>query len=835
MRQIMQSLNNVPNQAQAANEVAAKGKKTTTENPYDRLMDMANKEGKMTVKEKFSNVLSTLKTQLSGASSSVKNDSQDRLSKMANDTKTAMQDRNDRLKELQDEEDERKERQARLDREHERMDELNAKAQEIASMSRMDVIAQNTNNQEAQKLQDKAAQDAQDKDNSKTSRPSEILASAFARGSANGSASAAAQTSGAAISSSTASVANVTVAGVATNAAASSMTSQVASNESANLGTIGNAQGGNGSHGSSQGSGSAFGETSTFGTTSYGLDPKSEAAMAAREMMEIEGAETDAELSTKLQERNAHQLANIDSQNEAEEAMNETSRRISTLENKELKQNLDVLARETNVSKLSLQMSNPATMAAQARDAQSLSNLPTSKDAISSLNAPNQAQSKVLGSLSGETNANGSTAQAAASGIIQDASKANANAQLSSDTQVASRSRVNSVTTQESSSETLIKNANQSKLNHGAEGTSSRAAIASRGVRAVAAEASDETASNGINSGKGNLTVNKQQQILEHNRASEAYKGSEAQGSNRTNAQEALLRAAMNQVGKENLTKSLAQVTAENALVADKALASTRTGTEAVDDALASLKQGVKGGADSIKSGTTYSQSSLFASMFGDEHGVGAAASMDDSADMGSDTDHDDGTAFAAMAEVQGANLNNTQATSGASVPDLVLEKNNEADNANEIHDRVMQMAARNMKQLEVELSPNELGKMKISIELSENNDAMSVSLAAANPETRAILEKALPKLKEILAGQNIETEAVVTDIDEGAEGSEVAATDFNKPSVSTITNSAAAKRRNVNVANVENVSVDTLISNARSLSEQDRADIISGGRVSAV
>ena len=83
------------------------------------------------------------------------------------------------------------------------------------------------------------------------------------------------------------------------------------------------------------------------------------------------------------------------------------------------------------------------------------------------------------------------------------------------------------------------------------------------------------------------------------------------------------------------------------------------------------------------------------------------------------------------------------------------------------LHERVMRMAARNLKHLAVDLNPRDLGKMRIAIELSDNNDALSVTLAAASPETRALLAHTLPVLEDTLAQQNVATNAHILDLNE--------------------------------------------------------------------
>ena len=183
----------------------------------------------------------------------------------------------------------------------------------------------------------------------------------------------------------------------------------------------------------------------------------------------------------------------------------------------------------------------------------------------------------------------------------------------------------------------------------------------------------------------------------------------------------------------------MAEAQARNSLLSDEALKSDATRSETVNRALNSLKSGIKGLSSTAQS-TTYSQSSLFASMFGDGEGVAALSDSDGaSTEFGSSDSSEQDAAFAGMASSQQA-----QATDGAkeAVPAHMTRfafTGSEDTDASEIHERVMQMAARNMKQLSMELDPNRWAEVKISIELSDTNDAVSVSLAAANPQTRAI------------------------------------------------------------------------------------------------
>lgn len=813
----MQTQNLHNQNAQATADLAKKGSK---ENPYDRLMS----QGDDSVAAKFSNVLSTLKTRMSGG---VLSNTEQKNVSMVKDISASQKDSMDAAskdfqKRLDDEEEEKKSRNRKLADDRERMMSLNAEAAEIASMTRMDIAAEAQTKQtqnNADMLEEKAEQ-------TKTMRPSDILASAFSR-----SGSSAASTSSSSVSNSVAAsvggsaVAPNSVSGaVSDTQGAASTTTSTAQGESAGMG--------------SQNSGSSFASSSS--AVGYGSDEMSKSAQAAQKMMDIEGVETDEKISQTLQDRSRRQESEIRNAQNVE--ADNKAREINKLNNQELRQNLDVLARETNVSKLSLQMSNPQTMAQERRDAQALNGLPTSRDNTNSLTASAQSSNNLLNSLNGVAD-DAAAAGMTLSGASSASAAAKADAKPTAQQNVLAQNRVNAVS-EESDSQTLIKNANKARLSHGAEAEGSRAALASKGVRSTADAQQSQNAANAAGTAKNSQTVNQRTQAnlseLARHSSSDASKvlngGDEVlknvkdvttsnESGKTNNAQEALLRlATAQQNDKSAAAKLMAEAQARNSLLSDEALKSDATHSESVNQALNSLKSGIKGLSSTAQS-TTYSQSSLFASMFGDGEGVAALSDSEGaSTEFGSSDSSEQDAAFAGMASSQQA-----QATDGAkeAVPAHMTRfafTGSEDTDASEIHERVMQMAARNMKQLSMELSPNEMGKMKISIELSDTNDAVSVSLAAANPQTRAILEKALPKLKEILSQQSIKTDASVSDLDESeVEVANVVAN--NRPSAAAVTKAASSQRHSVNVA-TDDVSVDALIANARSLSDDDKAAI---------
>ena len=823
----MQTQNLHNQNAQATADLAKKGSK---ENPYDRLMS----QGDDSVAAKFSNVLSTLKTRMSGG---VLSNTEQKNVSMVKDISASQKDSMDAAskdfqKRLDDEEEEKKSRNRKLADDRERMMSLNAEAAEIASMTRMDIAAeaqtkQSQNN--ADMLEEKAEQ-------TKTMRPSDILASAFSRsGSDSASTSSSSVSNSVAASVGGSSVASNSVGG--SSVASTSVGGAVSDTQGVASTTTSTAQGESAGMGS-QNSGSSFASSSS--AVGYGTDGMSESAQAAQKMMDIEGVETDEKISQTLQDRSRRQESEIRNAQNVE--ADNKAREINKLNNQELRQNLDVLARETNVSKLSLQMSNPQTMAQERRDAQALNGLPTSRDNTNSLTASAQSSNNLLNSLNGVAD-DAAAAGMTLSGASSASAAAKADAKPTAQQNVLAQNRVNAVG-EESDSQTLIKNANKARLSHGAEAEGSRAALANKGVRSAADAQQSQNAANAAGTAKNSQTVNQRTQAnlseLARHSSSDASKvlngGDEVlknvkdvttsnESGKTNNAQEALLRlATAQQNDKSAAAKLMAEAQARNSLLSDEALKSDATRSETVNQALNSLKSGIKGLSSTAQS-TTYSQSSLFASMFGDGEGVAALSDSDGaSTEFGSSDSSEQDAAFAGMASSQQA-----QATDGAkeAVPAHMTRfafTGSEDTDASEIHERVMQMAARNMKQLSMELSPNEMGKMKISIELSDTNDAVSVSLAAANPQTRAILEKALPKLKEILSQQNIKTDASVSDLDESeVEVANVVAN--NRPSAAAVTKAASSQRHSVNVA-TDDVSVDALIANARSLSDDDKAAI---------
>ena len=73
-----------------------------------------------------------------------------------------------------------------------------------------------------------------------------------------------------------------------------------------------------------------------------------------------------------------------------------------------------------------------------------------------------------------------------------------------------------------------------------------------------------------------------------------------------------------------------------------------------------------------------------------------------------------------------------------------------------EIHQKVNLMLADKLQQAEIQLDPIGLGKMKIQIQIDASSQA-SVHFVVQHGQTREMLEQAMPRLRDMLAGQGIQ------------------------------------------------------------------------------
>lgn len=796
----MQNLNNVNHNQSASGDRVVNN--NSTENLFDRFNRIEDKGQHA----KFASVLSGLKSKFGSAFGGENKGGLKTFDNIMASNKKAVDEFNNINNEKLNEEEDRKKSDNKKAQQLKDVQDFNIEAHELQAITTMEVAAHKADHDASMKAEQM----------SKSMRPSDILAASMTSSSNKAGSST--------TNSVNASVANVTSATNSGNANATATNSASGSATAFNNG-LGEGVGFSNSNNSNMGNSSNG--SSSAAPAGYGLEPMSDSARAAQSMMRVAHVESDVEIEDNLNNINRSNLGSLNSTDPDSDAQN--AQKLSNLNNNELRQNLDVLARESNVSKLSLQMTNPQLVAQEKATAKALADMPTSQDKIANLTASKEAQGNLLNTLSGN-------AQLQAGGQVSSGKNVGGSVATAATT---SSQRVNAVGTQELSSESLIKSAQAQKQSHGSESLGSRAAIASNGLRASTNKISDQAASNSLNTAKSALSNNATDAAMQDKNATKALNTrtnhtlAEQNTANTqakaNNAQEALMRLAQEQLGatKHN---SMAELSARNALLADEAL-NPQNSSSTLGAAISSLKQGAA--QSKISTTTNYANSSLYASMFNEEQELDPM-SNDNSMDFEQNSDSDEhSAAFAASMQ----NTTNVAQGNNNVLPQELTQfapSGNETQDANDIHDKVMQMAARNLKQLSVELSPNELGKMKISISLSEDNEAVSVSLAAANPQTREILAKALPKLRDILASQNITTEAQVSDINSDEPEAVLTANTQEQVALSSITKSAAAKRDQVNVApnQMDEVSFDSLVASSKSLTAQDRQDLSAIGSV---
>ena len=110
--------------------------------------------------------------------------------------------------------------------------------------------------------------------------------------------------------------------------------------------------------------------------------------------------------------------------------------------------------------------------------------------------------------------------------------------------------------------------------------------------------------------------------------------------------------------------------------------------------------------------------------------------------------------------------------------PDLLTLSKNLKENAEALTEKVMKMASRNLKSMVLDLNPTNLGKMKITLDLTSADEIVKISIGASQAGTRALVESTLDSLKETLKQNFIEAQTDVVDYEEGEPNHEQYASD---------------------------------------------------------
>lgn len=122
------------------------------------------------------------------------------------------------------------------------------------------------------------------------------------------------------------------------------------------------------------------------------------------------------------------------------------------------------------------------------------------------------------------------------------------------------------------------------------------------------------------------------------------------------------------------------------------------------------------------------------------------------------------GSNYATMFAQAQKTLSKNSFSKTENAPDLLKLSQNLKENAEAITQKVMSMASKNLKTVDLSLNPEHLGSMKISIAAVEGEDNAKITIAASNPATKEILEQGLSSLRESLKQVNIDANTEIVD-----------------------------------------------------------------------
>lgn len=144
--------------------------------------------------------------------------------------------------------------------------------------------------------------------------------------------------------------------------------------------------------------------------------------------------------------------------------------------------------------------------------------------------------------------------------------------------------------------------------------------------------------------------------------------------------------------------------------------------------------------------------------------GSNGSSSKDSGSSLGGNQNQ---TSVSAFIKAMNEKSATTQTQSSQSSFSTLLMSSNLKQNAQQITDAVLKMAAKNLKSVNIQLSPEGLGKLKISIDMSKSDDVASVSISASNQATKQLVEQGLSDLKDRLMANDIKADPRVEEYSE--------------------------------------------------------------------
>lgn len=98
---------------------------------------------------------------------------------------------------------------------------------------------------------------------------------------------------------------------------------------------------------------------------------------------------------------------------------------------------------------------------------------------------------------------------------------------------------------------------------------------------------------------------------------------------------------------------------------------------------------------------------------------------------------------------------------------DLLSMSSNLKQNAQALTEKVMQMASKNLKTMDLTLNPHGLGKMKISLDVGSADDVTKISISASSPATKALVEQGMEALRQTLRDNDINAKTEVIEYED--------------------------------------------------------------------
>ena len=142
--------------------------------------------------------------------------------------------------------------------------------------------------------------------------------------------------------------------------------------------------------------------------------------------------------------------------------------------------------------------------------------------------------------------------------------------------------------------------------------------------------------------------------------------------------------------------------------------------------------------------------------------GSNGSSSMDSGSSLGGNQNHTSASAFIKEMNAKSATTQSTHSSFST-----LLMSSNLKQNAQQITESVMKMAAKNLKSVNIQLSPEGMGKLKISIDMTKSDEVASVSISASNQATKQLVEQGLTDLKERLMANDIKADPRVEEYSE--------------------------------------------------------------------